>query len=589
MADVLSNYHPGEAFDEMMDAEGTVRPSYRAIHSTLSQSSATELRAIAESLASNYTQAGVTFDVGGVERPFPLDLVPRVIAAPEWHTIETGVAQRVRALEAFLSDVYSDARVISDGVIPSQLVTSSTHFHRAVWGIQPANGVRIHVAGVDLIRTPEGDVRVLEDNVRVPSGVSYVMTNRSAMITALPDAFSNQRIRAVSSYPNRLLTALRKAAPSTDDPTVVVLTPGVYNSAYFEHTLLARTMGVELVEGRDLECRRGKVFMKTTSGMRRVDVIYRRIDDDFIDPVHFRSDSMLGVPGLVNAVRTGGVVLANAIGNGVADDKLIYTYVPDLIRYYLHEEPIIGNVDTWRLEEDDAREEVLDRLNELVVKPVDGSGGKGIVIGPRATPEELDALRRRVTEDPRGWIAQPVVQLSTVPTLIDDLLEPRHVDLRPFAVNSGDDVWVLPGGLTRVALPRGELVVNSSQGGGSKDTWVLSAPLSKAPVEPAEDGELAGPEPQPGRERSSPPPGLDDEPEGRDLHAESEPEAEADEVTKPTPARSSVPLLVGRVPSAVRPRRREERRAQEEQQQQNPVRGGHRPAAAGEREAVSSC
>ncbi len=475
MADVLADYRTGDAFDEMIDESGSIRGPYKAVYSTLRRTSPSELRTIAESLASSYTQAGVTFDVGGVERPFPLDLVPRVIAAHEWEVIETGVAQRVKALEAFLSDVYASARVISDGVIPSQLVTSSTHYHRAVWGTHPANGVRIHVAGVDLIRTPQGDVRVLEDNVRVPSGVSYVMTNRTAMIEAMPDAFSNQRIRPVAGYSQRLLDALRKAAPpGTENPTVVVLTPGVFNSAYFEHTLLARTMGVELVEGRDLECRRGKVYMRTTAGPQRVDVIYRRVDDDFIDPVHFRSDSMLGVPGLVNAVRTGGVTLANAIGNGVADDKLIYTYVPDLIRYYLHEEPIIRNVDTWRLEEDAAREEVLDRLSELVVKPVDGSGGKGIVIGPRATKEQLDALRRRVTDDPRGWIAQPVVQLSTVPTLIGDQLRPRHVDLRPFAVNNGEDVWVLPGGLTRVALPEGELVVNSSQGGGSKDTWVLS-------------------------------------------------------------------------------------------------------------------
>jgi uncharacterized circularly permuted ATP-grasp superfamily protein len=477
MEDVLSNYLPGDAFDEMIDMEGSVRPSYTAVYTTLRRSSPVELRAIADALAHNYTQAGVTFDIGGVERPFPLDLVPRVIAAPEWDTIETGVAQRVRALEAFLADIYAKAKVISDGVIPSQLVTSSTHFHRAVWGVEPPNGVRIHVAGVDLVRTPDGDVRVLEDNVRVPSGVSYVMTNRTAMITAMPDAFSNQRIRPVAGYPQRLLAALRKAAPGGgDDPTVVVLTPGVFNSAYFEHTLLARTMGVELVEGRDLQCHRGKVFMRTTAGLQRVDVIYRRVDDEFIDPVHFRSDSMLGVPGLINAVRTGGVALANAIGNGVADDKLIYTYVPDLIRYYLHEKPILANVDTWRLEEPDARAEVLDRLEELVVKPVDGSGGKGIVIGPRASRAELDELRKRVTEDPRGWIAQPVVQLSTVPTLIEDQLRPRHVDLRPFAVNSGDSVWVLPGGLTRVALPEGELVVNSSQGGGSKDTWVLSPP-----------------------------------------------------------------------------------------------------------------
>jgi uncharacterized circularly permuted ATP-grasp superfamily protein len=567
MADVLSNYRPGAAYDEMIDAEGDVRPSYQAIHNSLSRSSPTELRHIADSLASNYTQAGVTFDVGGVERPFPLDLVPRVIAAAEWGTIEAGVAQRVKALEAFLADVYAGARVIADGVVPSQLITSSTHFHRAVWGIEPANGVRVHVAGVDLIRNPDGDVRVLEDNVRVPSGVSYVMTNRSAMITALPGAFANQRIRPVAGYPTRLLAALRKCAPSgVDDPTVVVLTPGVYNSAYFEHTLLARTMGVELVEGRDLECRRGKVYMRTTAGPQRVDVIYRRVDDDFLDPVHFRSDSMLGVPGLINAVRTGGVTLANAVGNGVADDKLIYTYVPDLIRYYLHADPILPNVDTWRLEEDAAREEVLDRLEELVVKPVDGSGGKGIVIGPRATKEELDALRRRVTTDPRGWIAQPVVQLSTVPTLIDDRLAPRHVDLRPFAVNSGDDVWVLPGGLTRVALPEGELVVNSSQGGGSKDTWVLSP----SPHRPAEG-----------------PNDPDDEDEERPpvtVHPPASPRTPASPPTPDpsaphTPERSGVPLTVSALPVTVMPQRGQAKRQQEEQQQQGGPfeRGGTTP------------
>lgn len=532
MADVLSNYQVGDAFDEMIDAEGSVRPSYQAVYSALSQSTSDDLRMIAESLANNYTQAGVTFDVGGVERPFPLDLVPRVIASPEWEIIEAGVAQRVRALEAFLSDIYSDARVISDGVIPSQLVTSSTHFLRAVWGIQPSNGVRIHVAGVDLIRNPDGDVRVLEDNVRVPSGVSYVMTNRNAMITAMPEAFANQRIRPVTGYPTRLLTALRKAAPpGVEEPTVVVLTPGVYNSAYFEHTLLARTMGVELVEGRDLECRRGKVFMRTTAGLQRVDVIYRRVDDEFLDPVHFRGDSMLGVPGLINAVRTGGVTLANAIGNGVADDKLIYTYVPDLVRYYLREEPILPNVDTWRLEDDQAREEVLDRLEELVIKPVDGSGGKGIVIGPRATKAELDALRGRVTEDPRGWIAQPVVQLSTVPTLIEDCLQPRHVDLRPFAVNNGEDVWVLPGGLTRVALPEGELVVNSSQGGGSKDTWVLSPP--------------------PHRSSSN----------------HRVPTEHHDDADKQPKTRTEVPLTVAPIPVAAMPKMAETQRQQDQQQQ----------------------
>jgi uncharacterized circularly permuted ATP-grasp superfamily protein len=571
MGDVLANYRAGAAFDEMIDANGEIRHPYRAIHSTLTHSTPAELRHIAESLANNYTQAGVTFDIGGVERPFPLDLVPRVIAASEWATIEAGVAQRVQALEAFLADVYAGARVIADGVVPSQLITSSTHFHRAVWCVEPANGVRIHVAGVDLIRTPDGDVRVLEDNVRVPSGVSYVMTNRSAMITALPGAFANQRIRPVAGYPSRLLGALRKAAPSgIDEPTVVVLTPGVYNSAYFEHTLLARTMGVELVEGRDLECRRGKVYMRTTAGPQRVDVIYRRVDDDFLDPVHFRSDSMLGVPGLINAVRTGGVTLANAVGNGVADDKLIYTYVPDLIRYYLHAEPIIRNVDTWRLEDDAAREEVLDRLAELVVKPVDGSGGKGIVIGPRASREELDALRRRVTTDPRGWIAQPVVQLSTVPTLIEDGLRPRHVDLRPFAVNSGDEVWVLPGGLTRVALPEGELVVNSSQGGGSKDTWVLSASGNEAsPDEPAEaPDEAAHPPPHAHEEDGEEL--LDEEPLGTPPAAEPPPPAE--DVTEPVRPASHppthVPLTVSALPQAVMPNRVLIPRQQEEQQQQ---------------------
>ncbi len=549
MADVLSSYRAGTAFDEMIDADGGVRPSYRAIHKTLSQSSASELRQIAESLANNYTQAGVTFDIGGEERPFPLDLVPRVIASPEWEIIEAGVAQRVQALEKFLADVYDQANVIKDGIVPSQLITSSNHFHRAVWGVAPPNGVRIHVAGVDLIRNPDGDVRVLEDNVRVPSGVSYVMTNRTAMVTVLPNAFANQRIRPVAGYPNRLLAALRKAAPSgIDDPTVVVLTPGVYNSAYFEHTLLARTMGVELVEGRDLECRRGKVYMRTTAGSQRVDVIYRRVDDDFLDPVHFRSDSMLGVPGLINAVRTGGVTLANAVGNGVADDKLIYTYVPDLIRYYLHAEPILANIDTWRLEEDAAREEVLDRLEELVVKPVDASGGKGIVIGPQASKEELEALRQRVCDDPRGWIAQPVVQLSTVPTLIGTDLQPRHVDLRPFAVNSGDEVWVLPGGLTRVALPEGELVVNSSRGGGSKDTWVLSPPSHR--VSPAAASHAR---PEPAAESAAEP--ADDR-------------APAPPPSSPPPPPAPVPLTITTLPLTTMPARGKPQRQQEEQQQQ---------------------
>jgi uncharacterized circularly permuted ATP-grasp superfamily protein len=380
-------------------------------------------------------------------------------------------------------------------VIPRAVVTSSPHFHRVVAGFTPPNGVRVHVAGVDLVRDGAGTFRVLEDNVRVPSGVSYVMTNRRAISTVFPEVFGDYRIEPVSDYPRRLLAALMAAAPAgVSDPRVVVLTPGVHNSAYFEHALLARSMGVELVEGRDLHCWRGQVSMRTTSGLEPVHVIYRRVDDEFIDPVHFRADSMLGVPGLVNASRSGNVTIANAVGNGVADDKLVYTYVPDLIRYYLSEEPILPNVDTWRLGEAAHREEVLDRIDELVLKPVDGSGGKGIVIGPASTRSELDQLRGRVLADPRAWVAQPVLSLSTVPTLVEDGFRPRHVDLRPFAVHDGSDVWVLPGGLTRVALPKGELIVNSSRGGGSKDTWVLSS--ADDPVDlPATDVPVPTPPP----------------------------------------------------------------------------------------------
>lgn len=474
MADLFDGYPDGTAWDEMFEDGLQVRKPYRHVHDTVGALDAEELRRRADTLARSYLNQGVTFDVGGVERPFPLDAVPRVIDAAEWDHLAPGIAQRVRALEALLDDIYNDQRAVTDGVIPRRLIVSSAHFHRAARGIQPANGVRVHVAGIDVVRDAATGWRVLEDNARVPSGVSYVLSNRRAMAQTFPELFARMRINQVADYPRRLLAALSAAAPAgAEDPVVVVLTPGVYNSAYFEHSLLARLMGVELVEGRDLYCAGDKVYMRTTGGRRRVDVIYRRIDDDFVDPVTFRPDSMLGVPGLMGAARAGSVTIANAVGTGVADDKLVYTYIPDLIRYYLGEEVLLPNVDTWRLEEPEALAEVLDRLDELVVKPVDGSGGKGILIGPDADAAELDAARRQLQADPRGWIAQPVVQLSTVPTLASDALRPRHVDLRPFAVNDGDDVWVLPGGLTRVALAEGQLVVNSSQGGGSKDTWVL--------------------------------------------------------------------------------------------------------------------
>ncbi|WP_314422270.1 circularly permuted type 2 ATP-grasp protein [uncultured Microbacterium sp.] len=475
-------------WDEMFPSDAApggadVRPPYQDMYPALASMDDAELRARTDALASSYLAQGVTFDFAGEERPFPLDVVPRVIAADDWRSVESGVTQRVRALEAFLSDVYGPQLAVRDGVIPASLISSSAHFHRQAAGIVGANGVRIHVAGIDVIRDERGAWRVLEDNVRVPSGVSYVLANRRVMAQTLPELFTSLRVRPVVDYPGRLLQALRAAAPDgVDDPTVVVLTPGVHNSAYYEHTLLARMMGVELVEGRDLFCSSGRVWMHTTAGPTRVDVIYRRVDDEFLDPQQFRPDSVLGAPGLMLAARLGTVTLANAVGNGVADDKLVYTYVPDLIRYYLGEEPVIPNVDTWRLEDPDALEEVLDRLDELVVKPVDGSGGKGLVVGPDASRETLDALRTSLRADPRGWIAQPVVQLSTIPTLVEDGFRPRHVDLRPFAVNDGNDIWVLPGGLTRVALPEGQLVVNSSQGGGSKDTWVLDPSLITGPT-----------------------------------------------------------------------------------------------------------
>lgn len=520
----------GPAYDEMFDPEG-LRTSYQQLSSSLDDMSEPELRSRVDALQAAYLDQGVTFDIGGEERAFPLDILPRVIEMDAWTRIEKGVQQRVKVLEMFLADVYDEGRVFDDGVIPRSVVNTSSHYHRAAAGIEPPNGVRIQVSGIDLIRDNAGEFRVLEDNVRVPSGVSYVMTNRRAISSALPETFAQHRIRPVASYPQRLLSALRAAAPAgVTDPTVVVLTPGVYNGAYFEHALLARTMGVELVEGRDLVCRRGRVMMRTTHGLEQVHVIYRRVDDEFLDPVQFRGDSLLGCPGLITAARGGNVTIANAVGNGVADDKLVYTYMPDLIRYYVGEEPVLRNVDTWRMGEPAHRAEVMDRLDELVLKPVDGSGGKGIVIGPRATRAELDELRTKVLEDPRAWIAQPVVQLSTVPTYIGGRMAPRHVDLRPFAVNDGQRVWVLPGGLTRVALAEGELIVNSSRGGGSKDTWVLAGPggghRRPAPSRPAPSSTappiagpaiaaLAGPAEQEQQQQQGPGGGSQSQSQGR--------------------------------------------------------------------------
>jgi uncharacterized circularly permuted ATP-grasp superfamily protein len=484
VGDLLDDY-PTSGWDEMFDASGRYRPPYAGLHDALQSLSADDFDRRSAARDRSFQDKGITFSVSGDERPFPLDLVPRILSATEWSFIEAGVAQRVLALEAFLADVYGPGEILRDGIVPHHLITSCINFQRSAAGIDPPNGVRVHVAGIDLVRGGDGNFQVLEDNLRTPSGISYVVENRRQMARLFPELFASHRVRPVDSYPARLLEALRASAPAgVADPTVVVLTPGISNSAYFEHTFLASQMGVELVEGRDLICRGNRLYMRSTEGEQRVDVVYRRIDDDYLDPLHGRSESVVGCPGIVNAARTGRVTIANGFGNGVADDKLIYTFVPAMISYYLGEKALIPNVDTFRLDDPEQLEFVLQHLDRLVFKPTDGSGGYGLVIGPQATDEALTALGVAVAANPRGWIAQNVVQLSTAPTQVGNRLRPRHVDLRPFAINDGERVWVVPGGLTRVALPEGSLVVNSSQGGGSKDTWVLAGPGGRTP-EPA--------------------------------------------------------------------------------------------------------
>ncbi len=476
MENLFASYTVGKAWDEMILPDASPREAFAELYRVMSEMSSAEFDERCAERDRSFLDRGVTFSLGGEERPFPLDPLPRIISATEWAVIESGVIQRVRALEMFLEDVYGKGEVLGDRLIPRSLVANSSLYNRHAFGITTPNRVRIHVAGIDIVRDGEGDLRVLEDNVRTPSGVSYVLENRRAMTRIFPELLSSQPIRPVEDYPRHLLEALRSAAPvrAGSAPVVVLLTPGVHNSAYFEHSFLARQMGVELVEGRDLVCRNNVVYMRTTGGELRVDVIYRRIDDDFLDPVFFRGDSVIGCPGVLNAARAGSVTIASAVGNGVADDKLTYTYVPELISYYLGEEPVLKNVPTYRLEDKDQLDHVLERLDQLVVKPVNASGGYGIVIGPQATDKELAKTAASLRARPRDFIAQELVSLSTAPTKVGPALEPRHIDLRPFAVNSGDRITVLPGGLTRVAMRRGSLIVNSSQGGGSKDTWVAS-------------------------------------------------------------------------------------------------------------------
>jgi uncharacterized circularly permuted ATP-grasp superfamily protein len=479
---LFDGYDPESFFDEAVTQDGAPRPHYEALVRRMSGFTSHQLADRERVRDAAFRQAGITFTVygegEGIERTFPMDLVPRLIPADEWDHIEQGLIQRVTALNRFLDDLYvGDRAVIKDGIIPQWLIASSDGFQREAAGISVPHGARCLAAGIDLVRDAEGTYRVLEDNLRNPSGVSYVLENRAAMTRVLPRVFGDHRVRPVDHYGPSLLNALRRVSPAgaDPDPTVVVLTPGVFNSAYFEHAFLARQMGVELVEGRDLVVDDHVVSMRTTHGLKRVDVIYRRIDDAFLDPVVFRSDSILGVPGLMSAARAGNVTIANAVGNGVADDKAVYAYVPELIKYYLGAEPILASVPTYLLWDQEQRQAVLDRLDELVVKPVAESGGYGMLIGPSASDGEIEAMRKRIEADPRNYIAQEVVQLSRHPTLVDDHLEGRHIDLRPFVL-CGDRVEVIPGGLTRVALRKGSLVVNSSQGGGSKDTWVLADP-----------------------------------------------------------------------------------------------------------------
>jgi uncharacterized circularly permuted ATP-grasp superfamily protein len=464
-------------FDEMHGADGALRPAYARVAAWLGRLRPEQIarkRAEADLL---FRRLGITFIVygkeGGTERLIPFDVIPRVFAAHEWRRLAQGSIQRVRALNLFLADIYHGREIIRAGVVPAELILANEYFQPQMQGLSLPCGIYTHVAGIDIVRTGESEFFVLEDNLRSPSGVSYMMENREVMMRLFPELFSEFGVAPVNHYPDELLRNLRAVAPpGVDEPTVAVMTPGPYNSAYFEHAFLAEQIGVELVEGRDLFVRDGVVYMRTTEGPQRVHVIYRRVDDEFLDPLAFRSESTLGVPGLLSVYRAGNVSLANAMGTGVADDKSVYPYVPDIVRFYLGEEPILNNVPTWMLRRADDLKYALDHLHELVTKEVHGAGGYGMLVGPAATKAEIEAYRARILADPAGFISQPTLALSTCPTFVESGVAPRHVDLRPYVL-AGETFGVVPGGLTRVALVEGSLVVNSSQGGGIKDTWVL--------------------------------------------------------------------------------------------------------------------
>jgi len=467
------------AFDEMTGVDGQVRAAYTALSQWLQGVQPDLLDRRRREAELLFRRIGITFAVYGEaeaqERLIPFDVIPRVLAAAEWNLLQRGLEQRVKGINAYINDVYGQREILRAGVIPEELVFQNPVFRPEMNGQRVPHDIYVHIAGIDIVRVDAETFYVLEDNTRTPSGVSYMLENREIMLRLFPDLIAHHRVAPVENYPDELLATLKSVAPSTSaaDPTVVLLTPGVHNSAYFEHSFLADKLGVELVEGRDLLVKGDFVYMRTTEGPKRVDVIYRRIDDDFLDPLAFRPDSALGVPGLMSAYRAGHVTLANAVGTGVADDKAVYSYMPQIVQFYLGEEPILKNVATWRCRDADSLAYVLDHLDELVVKEVHGSGGYGMLIGPTADKTTVEAFRAKLKADPKNFIAQPTLALSTVPTCVTAGIAPRHVDLRPFVLTGRDRIRIVPGGLTRVALQEGSLVVNSSQGGGTKDTWVL--------------------------------------------------------------------------------------------------------------------
>ncbi|MEO1465254.1 MAG: circularly permuted type 2 ATP-grasp protein [Cyanobacteria bacterium J06633_1] len=471
-------YDPEDFYDELFVNSGQPRSHCNGLIKHMIELGITQLEQQRQTAEIALFKLGVTFNVynddRGVEKIFPFDIIPRIIDGDEWSKLEQGLKQRIRALNLFLDDVYGEQKIVKDGKIPPEIVYTASGFLKPCLGVKPPMGVWCHITGTDLVRNKDGSWYVLEDNLRSPSGVSYVLENRRIMKTTFPEIFRDMTVRPVDDYPSQLLeTLLNLAPPQLPDPMVVVLTPGIYNSAYYEHSFLAQQMGIELVEGRDLVVADGYLQMRTTKGLKRVDVVYRRIDDNFLDPLAFNPDSLLGVPGLMQVYQEGKVALANAPGTGVADDKVIYAYVPDMIRYYLGEEPLLANVPTYLCWRESDRQYVLENLDKLVVKAANEAGGYGMLIGTNSTEAERNAFAEKIKATPRDYIAQPTLSLSRVPTLIDGKVEGRHVDLRPYILHRGEEIYVHPGGLTRVALKRGSLVVNSSQGGGSKDTWVV--------------------------------------------------------------------------------------------------------------------